>query len=276
MHRLSPPHTPQSSSDPLLQQMPDGGSAVLQHVPCASTATPPPPHTPHASSASPTPQHRPDLSTAVPSPAQHLPVTASMNPTQHTLPTSTTPSTHGTVLYTGMEQSVPAQSGAHTHVPLPVGTVVLLPVVALHTRCEPLQSASTRQVHAARPGASPSATLHDSVVGGLAEAELLLMQAASGITSPLPLRHTTVRLRVSAVGWQVELEPLVGVGLAAVLVAGAALHGPQGPTSHVDRARGQGKVLQARDWGGGGCTGRRAQGIHTVARSHVHMHHDVG
>lgn len=148
---------------------------------------------------------------------------------------------------------MPAQSGAHTHVPLPVGTVVLLPVVALHTRCEPLQSASTRQVHADRSGASPSATLHGSVVGGLAEAELLLMQAASGITSPLPLRHTTVRLCVSAVGWQVELEPLVGVGLAAVLVAGAALHGPQGPTSHVDRARGQGKVLQARDCCGGGC-----------------------
>ena len=81
------------------------------------------------------------------------------------------------------------------------------------------------------------------------------MQVASGITSPLPLRHTTVRLRVSAVGWQVELEPPVGIGLAAVLMATVATHGPQGPTSHVDRVLGQGKVLQGRDWCGGGCKG---------------------
>ncbi len=49
-HLLMPPHTPQeSTSAGGWQHSPDGGRALLQHVPAMSTATPVPPHTPHAS-----------------------------------------------------------------------------------------------------------------------------------------------------------------------------------------------------------------------------------
>ncbi len=238
-------HTPHSSSTPLTQQMPDGGSVLIQQVPCTSTATPLPPHTPHASSSTPASQHRPNASTTAPSPSQHLPVTASMKPRQHTPLTSTTPSSQGTVLYTGTPQSVPPHWGPHAHTPPRVGSATV------HTLCGLPQSASVWHTH--KDDRSLSAGAQVSVAGGLTDASgppsLALWHAVSGTTSPPLLLHITVRLRFHPPKAQVAGAPCC-----------TPTHGPHGPTSHVARVSGHGKVLQGRDscgccLGGGGAWG---------------------
>ena len=124
VHVLMPPHTPQeSTSAGGWQHSPDGGRALLQHVPAMSTATPVPPHTPHASTPRGWLQHTPLLSVAL---AQHVPEMASMKPRQHAPRKSTTPSRHGssleTLLNSGTSQLAPPYLTTHTQVTLQQGT----------------------------------------------------------------------------------------------------------------------------------------------------------
>ena len=71
VHADDPPHTPQLSR-PSLQQTPEGGRGLPQHLPRTSIATPVPLHTPHASST-PAEQQVPDASLMAPD-GQHSPV----------------------------------------------------------------------------------------------------------------------------------------------------------------------------------------------------------
>ena len=152
--------------------MPDGGSAELQQVPRASTATPLPLHTPHAS-ITPDGQQRPEESTTAPG-VQHCPLSASMNPVQHTPTASTMPSLHAVLEGTaGTSQASPTQFTSHVH------TLA----AALHTQWLPGQSVSTPHVQGA-DGA------HCIVEAG---ASAMAAHAVGGATLPSTPVQVTVR-----------------------------------------------------------------------------------
>ncbi len=126
-----------------MQHRPDGSSAVRQHTPMASTATPPPPHTPQASTV-PVLQQRPCPSTLLPS-GQHFPVVESMYQSQQRPSRSTMPPMHApppAAGRRGTSHPSPAHATSQTH----------RRVVVLHTVTHPV--------------AAPTVILGAAVAGG--------------------------------------------------------------------------------------------------------------
>jgi hypothetical protein len=218
---LSPAHTPQSSTTPVLQHRPRGGSGVVQHVPWASTATPGPPHTPHASRV-PAGQHLPPRSTDAPA-GQHSPVPLSTSPGQQAPAASTTALVQGGTSPSrgtrGTLHIAPPQLGPHPQVRVP----------GAHTQWSLGQSAEVVHGHA-----EALAGTQGAVRGGRPAGPTARSHAASGAGPPVAATHVTLR----------DWTPWVMDAQVAPVVAGT--HSLQSPTRQDARVEGQGNRLQGR------------------------------
>ncbi len=222
MQLLTPLQTPQLSS-PSSQHRPDGSTALKQHLPNTSMATPLPPHTPHASTDAAV-QHRPAQSTLLLT-GQLIPVVESMKPTLHVPLMSTTPSLHG-----GAEDGGSSNGTSHAPPPQqPLHTQRWL--VVLHAQRVDGQSASTVQAHV-------DATVHGADSKGFASPVAVpseARQAPSAKILPAALLHTTAR----------DCTP--GPPSHGRLGVTTGTQGPHGSIDHDVWASGQGKRLHGRD-----------------------------